>query len=142
MAGELLLKVIPSLVAVACEQPCAELPSFEEGGELDEANRKLRRANDELKRLYATTKELDQLKSEVFANVSHELRTVETDGEVLGRGMLLHAQQRLCSLGGVARGKLAAGQLDYRMAFARSHESSSHGAAQLAGELGIFRAVQ
>lgn len=43
--------------------------------EVQEANRKLHAANEELARLYEKTRELEQLKTQFFANVSHELRT-------------------------------------------------------------------
>lgn len=52
-----------------------EAEIFSRSQELDEANRQLRLANEELARLYEKTKDLDELKTQLFANVSHELRT-------------------------------------------------------------------
>ena len=55
--------------------------------EVQRANEKLQAANEELARLYEKTKELEQLKTEFFANVSHELRTPLT--------LILYPAQRL-----------------------------------------------
>jgi signal transduction histidine kinase len=48
---------------------------FTRAQQVQEANNKLRAANDDLAYLYEKTKQLEQLKTEFFANVSHELRT-------------------------------------------------------------------
>lgn len=43
--------------------------------EISEANQKLNAAHTELSKMYAKSKELDQLKMNFFANINHELRT-------------------------------------------------------------------
>jgi signal transduction histidine kinase/DNA-binding response OmpR family regulator len=52
-----------------------EAELFLRARQIQEANQKLSTANVQLERLYAKTRELDQLKTQFFANVSHELRT-------------------------------------------------------------------
>jgi signal transduction histidine kinase len=58
---------------VRTEQMESEI--FLRAQEIQEANEKLRHANEEITRLYEKTRELDALKTQFFASVSHELRT-------------------------------------------------------------------
>ena len=52
-----------------------EAEVFNRAQQIQEANKKLQAANAELEQLYAKVTELDELKTQFFANVSHELRT-------------------------------------------------------------------
>lgn len=66
---------------------------FNRAQEVQQAADNLRRKNEEITRLYRKTRELEELKTQFFANVSHELRTPLT--LILGR-----AERLLAALAG------------------------------------------
>jgi PAS domain S-box-containing protein len=61
--------------------------------QLQEVNEQLRQAHAEVSRLYVRTRQLDQLKTEFFANSSHELRTPLT--------LIIGSVQRLLAMAGL-----------------------------------------
>src|SRR6185369_5174830 len=73
-----------------------EVTALVKTAELSEERRiRLEKANKELETLYSKLKELDDLKSQFFANVSHELRTPLT--------LILGPVKRLLSAGRLTR---------------------------------------